>query len=68
MRQVTKDEFYRVIGPQNVHPQIQNSKWPYTSLWKLQGSYASANVVVGKTVDGVPEGKAFAITEYYLNS
>ena len=68
MRQVSKEEFFKIVGPQNVHPQIQNSNYPYTSLWKLQGSYASREVVVGKTVGVIPEGKALPITKYYLNN
>ena len=67
MRQVTREEFFEVVGPQNVRAQIQNSNYPYTSLWKLHGSYTSNDKVLGKTVGVIPEGKALAITEYYLN-
>lgn len=66
MRKVTKDEFYKVIGTLNVHPQIQNSKWPYTALWKMQ-DYRNNGQIVGKTVDVVSDGKALAVKEYYLN-
>jgi hypothetical protein len=66
MRQVAKEEFYKVVGPLNVHAQIQNSRWPYTSLWKMQ-DYRNNGQIVGKTVDVVPEGKALAVKEYYLN-
>ncbi len=33
-REVTKDEFYWIIGPLNVHPQVQENPWPYTCLFK----------------------------------
>jgi len=32
---VDKDEFFSVIGQQNVHPRIVSS-WPYRSNWHLQ--------------------------------
>jgi hypothetical protein len=42
MKAVTKDVFYRVIGPLNVHPRISDSKWDdvrgYTSRWTLVNS------------------------------
>ena len=30
MREVSKEEFFKVIGPKNVHPTILGN-WPYTS-------------------------------------
>lgn len=66
MRKVTTEEFYRKVGPLNVHPQIQGS-WPYTSLWKLLG-YSDNGRVVGKSVDVFDNGKnGLTHTEYYLN-
>lgn len=32
---VNRDEFFSVIGQQNVHPRIVGS-WPYRSEWHLQ--------------------------------
>lgn len=66
MRKVTSEEFYRKIGPLNVHPQIQGGSWPYTSLWKLMG-YADNGKVVGKTVSVFTNGRnGLTHTEYYL--
>lgn len=52
-RQVTRCEFFAMIGPQNVHPQIMGP-YPYTSIFKTpnglevgridnQGRYLLAN-------------------------
>jgi len=66
MRKVTTEEFYRKIGPLNVHPQIQGS-WPYTSLWKLIDHRENGRVV-GKSVDVFQNGvNGLTRTEYYLN-
>jgi hypothetical protein len=66
MRKVTGEEFYRKIGPLNVHPQIQGS-WPYTSLWKLTG-HSDSGRIVGKSVDVFTNGvNGLTHTEYYLN-
>lgn len=67
MRQVTKDEFFRVIysGGLNVHPTPEGN-YPYTSVWKYL-SHGNYGQVFGKSVGVIPEDKALAITEYYLN-
>lgn len=59
-REVTKDEFYRAIGPQDVHPSPQG-RWPYTSLFKTR-----AGVVRGKAEDYKPEGSGLTKTRYWL--
>lgn len=46
MRKISKDEFYKMVGPLDVHPSIQPGPWPYTSLWKLRNT----REVVGKSV------------------
>jgi hypothetical protein len=67
MMKVTKEEFYRKIGPLNVRPQIQNGNFPYWSLWKSLG-YRDHGKVVGKTVDVYANGvNGLTVTEYYLN-
>lgn len=67
MRKVTQEEFYRKIGPLNVHPQIQNGGFPYWSLWKSL-DYRDSGKVIGKTVDVYANGKnGLTVTEYYLS-
>jgi hypothetical protein len=60
MVKVTKDEFFKTIGPQNVHPQIMNSKWPYTRDFKTPlGEWR------GRIIDFEVEGDTIG-SEYYL--
>jgi hypothetical protein len=60
MEQVTKTAFFAAIGKQNVHPSIVGN-WPYTSVFKTPGGH-----VVGQIVSVVPEGKALAVSTYFL--
>jgi hypothetical protein len=67
MRKVTREEFYRKVGRLNVHPQIQNSTYPYWSLWKMLG-YGDNGKIIGKTVGVYKNGiNGLSETEYYLN-
>lgn len=50
MRQVTKDEFFAVMGPQNVMPSIKTG-WPYTSDWELPN-----REVLGRSVIRIERG------------
>jgi hypothetical protein len=56
MKKVTKDEFFKTIGPQNVHPQIINTEWPY--------------IIEMRTPNGDTKGRViedtFNVSEYYL--
>jgi hypothetical protein len=63
MRQVTVTEFYKVMGPIDVHPSIQPGPYPYTSIWKLRQRPDSA--ALGKSV-GRREG-GLTVTDYFLN-
>ena len=45
MKEVTKEQFYALMGPLNVHPRIMTS-YPYTSEWRLQDM---SRKMVGKT-------------------
>lgn len=47
MKDVTKEQFYALMGPLNVHPRIMTS-YPYTSEWRLQDM---SRKMVGKTID-----------------
>lgn len=60
MKEVTKDEFYRVIGPQNVTP-YPTGDWPYLSLFKTP-----SGEVRGKTEAFIPEGQALEQKRYWL--
>lgn len=48
MRQVTKDRFYEVMMPCNVHPSPQG-KWPYTTDWKTP-----SGAIIGRVIGSVP--------------
>lgn len=48
---VTRDAFFAVIKPLDVHPSPQG-KYPYTCLWKSRAGY-----VRGKTVDYYTQGE-----------
>jgi len=60
MKPVTKEEFYKQVGPLDVHPSIQPGPYPYTSLWKLRHGQT-----VGKSVGRIEGG--LAVTDYFLN-
>jgi hypothetical protein len=44
-KQVSKEQFFSTVGKLDVHPTIINSKYPYTSDWKLRDGK-----VVGRSV------------------
>ena len=60
-REVSKDEFFAVIGPQNVTPTIINGKYPYSSDY-----ITPYREVRGKSVGYLPEGSALEAKRYYL--
>lgn len=60
-REVSKEEFFRVIGPQDVSPSIVSGKWPYTSNFVTRNRQ-----VRGKCVGYLPEGSVFESKKYYL--
>lgn len=59
-REVTKEDFYSVIGPQNVHPRVEG-KFPYTSIFVTPSGYER-----GKAIDYIPVGRALPETRYLL--
>ena len=63
MTEVTKEEFYRAIGPLNVHPTIIDPyNYPYSSEWKTPMRH-----VVGFTEDYHPDGHlGITKTRYFL--
>jgi len=60
MRQVSKEEFYKAVGPLDVHPRITNSKWPYVSMWEFPRQ--PHRQPIGKS-----EGHTDGTHTYYLN-
>ena len=58
MKAVTKEQFFAVICPLDVHPSIAPGPWPYTSIWKMRNNQR----VVGKSVDH----ESAELTEYFL--
>jgi hypothetical protein len=59
MIKVSKEKFFRVIGPLNVHPSIRPTPYPYTSDWK-----DPHGTVYGKSTDRGDGGTVE--TDYYL--
>jgi hypothetical protein len=55
-KEVGAIEFYDVMGPLNIHPEIQPGRYPYTALWKTP-----LGEVRGETV-----GKSDGTHTYYL--
>jgi hypothetical protein len=51
-REVTQAEFFRVMGPINVHPSIQPGKYPYTSIWQTPQRSA-----IGESVGSMEGGR-----------
>jgi hypothetical protein len=60
MIQVTKEKFFAVIGPRDVHPWISNNRYPYTKDWFLQPGRS----LIGKSVGRTERGEHF--TDYFL--
>lgn len=62
-QEVTQEEFFRVIGPQDVSPRLVPGRWPYTSLFKTP-----RGEVRGKVVDMVEdiETGGRLVTTYFL--
>lgn len=60
-REVSKDDFFKAIGSQNVMPKIIADRWPYSSDY-----VTPTRAVIGKSVGYLPEGSALAAKRYYL--
>lgn len=63
MRKVTKDEFYKAVGPQNVHPRVDVSTFKdemHVSTWE----HLETRAVVGMTKSS-SWGRT-DLNEYYL--
>lgn len=63
-REVTKDEFYKAIGPLDVHPRIQGP-YPYTSVFLTPQRHE-----VGRIVSAYEKGRSAGLTQdsYFLNA
>jgi len=57
MKAVSKEAFFKVMNPLNVHPHPRGN-WPYTSYWELRN-----RKLVGKTI---PAEKYPHENKYYL--
>lgn len=60
MKEVTQEEFYRVIGPQNVTPTPEGN-WPYTSYFRTP-----MGELRGKVINYLPEGEGLTKKRYLL--
>lgn len=59
-REVSMDEFYEHIGPQDVSP-WPVGPWPYTSEFKTRGGF-----VLGKVEGYLPDGSKLPKNRYFL--
>ena len=57
MKEVTRDEFHKVVENQDACVRIENKKYPYTVLYELRHN----RELIGKIVD-LEEG-----SKYYIN-
>ena len=60
-RPVSKEQFYAAMGPLNVHPQIVDDKYPYTTEWRSQNN---GRLIVGKSIWKIENG--VQVTDYFL--
>ena len=60
MRGVSKEEFYKAIGTQNVSPRVIGT-WPYTSLFVTPNGSER-----GRVVDFMPRVNGKPQTKYFL--
>jgi hypothetical protein len=60
VKEVTKEEFYKAIGPRDCHPHIEGP-YPYTSIY-----YTPSRVEVGRIVDAMLEGGGMPVSSYFL--
>lgn len=67
MKEVTKDEFFNFVGPQDACVSVENPyKYPYTSLFKLRHN----RKLVGKIVSGYTnniENQYPIVQRYYIS-
>lgn len=70
MREVTKDEFYKAIGPFDCHPDIVG-RYPYTSLFRMQRSERGFQFreIIGRVEDGDTNtaSRYFILPQLYNN-
>lgn len=60
MKEVTKENFFKIIGPLDVVVDVQG-KYPYTTLFKSR-----RGTEVGKIVGSYPPGKRYPVLETYF--
>lgn len=66
MREVTKDELYRFVGPQDVIVEL-TGQWPYTSTFHPRGSRATVAKIVPEQVAGVwPDRERYYVQDTAL--
>lgn len=66
MKEVSKDKFYEVIGPQDACVSIENEyKFPYTSIFKLRHNRKLLGKVVESYTNGI-KNKYPIVKKYFL--
>lgn len=53
-REVPEDEFFKAIGPLDVHPKIVDGKWPWVSIFQTRNGREVGRIVPagsGRPVD-----------------
>jgi len=63
-REVTKAEFFKVVGPKDVMPSIQPGGYPYTSIW-LTPQRQAVGKSIGRMEGGV-EKKSWHLPNAYF--
>jgi hypothetical protein len=68
MKEVTKEQFYNFIGPQDACIGIENPfNYPYTTNFKLRHSNKLIGISIDSYTDGI-KNKYPIVTRYYINN
>ena len=60
-REVEEDEFYRVIGPQNVHPRIEPGSYPWATVYVTPNGEQRGKVIDITTNHGGTEENRYLL-------
>jgi len=61
MKPITKEEFFRVVGPLDVNPTIITDRYPSTSEWRFPRQNRPP---IGRSVGRIEGG--LKVTDYFL--
>jgi hypothetical protein len=67
MKEVSKEEFYKHVGPLDACLRIENPyKWPYTVLFEIRHNRALIGKSVESFTDGI-ENNYPTVKKYFIN-